>query len=317
VKLQHFDVDLADWSRERDREALAGIRQQVFVVEQGVPEARERDGLDPQCWHVLARDEAGQPIGCARLSPEHKIGRMAVLRAWRGQGVGAALLRELIGRARALGWSEVTLAAQVSATGFYEREGFTAYGDVFDDAGLPHRAMSLAIAPLPEEEAPSLRDIDALPLTSRSEAAAARLRILGDARHRLCLYVPLLASDHYASADELAEFRRVAISGRGAQIRILLHDPAAALRHSHRLIALVQRLPSAMQVRMPVEEADLGYLGAYLLNDVGGYLFLPEADRPQGRAARHDRASAAPLQKHYDEIWERSERASVLQTLNI
>ena len=93
--------------------------------------------------------------------------------------------------------------------------------------------------------------------------------------------------------------------------------PAAALHNSHRLIALVQRLPSAMQVRMPVEEADLGYISAYLLNDIGGYLFLPEANRPQGRAARHDRASAAPLQKHFDELWERSGRASVLQTLNI
>jgi len=317
VKLQNFHVDIAEWSRERDHEALAGIRQQVFVVEQGVPESRERDGLDPECWHVLARDEAGQPIGCARLSPAHKIGRMAVLREWRGQGVGVALLRELVQRARTSGWSEVALAAQVSAIGFYEREGFIAHGDVFDDAGLPHRSMSLTLTPMPDDEAEPLRDIDALPVTSRGEAAAARKLILGDARHRLCIHLPVLANDSYASAEELAEFRRVAISGRGAQIRILLHNPAAALRNNHRLIALVQRLPSAMQVRMPIEEADLGYISAYLLNDVGGYLFLPEADRPQGRAARRDRASAAPLQKHFDELWERSERASVLQTLNI
>jgi predicted GNAT family N-acyltransferase len=317
VKLQNFHVDSVDWSRERDRAALTGIRQQVFVVEQGVPESRERDGADPACWHVLARDEAGQPIGCARLSPEHKIGRMAVLRAWRGQGVGAALLRELIDRARTSGWSEVTLAAQVSAIGFYERAGFMAHGDVFADAGLPHRTMSLALTSMTDVAAEPPRDIDALPLTSRGEAAAARKLILEDARHRLCIHLPVLASDIYASVEELAQFRRVAISGRGAQIRILLHDPAAALRQSHRLIALAQRLPSAMQVRVPVEEADQGYIGAYLLNDVGGYLFLPEADRPQGRAARHDRASSAPLQKHFDEIWERAERASVLQTLNI
>lgn len=317
MKLQNFHVDIAGWSRERDREALLGIRQQVFVVEQGVSESRERDGLDPECWHVLARDETGQPIGCARISPEHKIGRMAVLREWRAQGVGTVLLRELIRRARTLGWSEVTLAAQVSAIGFYEREGFTAYGDVFDDAGLPHRSMSLALTAIADDAAEPPRDIDALPVTSRGEAETARKQILADARHRLCLHLPVLGNDSYASVEELAEFRRVAISGRGAQIRILLHDPAAALRNSHRLIALVQRLPSAMQVRTPIEEADLGYISAYLLNDVGGYLFLPEADRPQGRAARRDRASAAPLQKHFDELWERSERAGVLQTLNI
>jgi predicted GNAT family N-acyltransferase len=317
VKLQNFQVDVADWSREHDHQALLGIRQQVFVVEQGVPESRERDGLDADCSHVLARDASGQPIGCARLSPDHKIGRMAVMREWRGQGVGMALLRELIARARTLGWSEVKLAAQVSAIGFYEREGFNAYGDVFDDAGLPHRSMSLTLVPVIGDEAKPARDIEALPVNSRAETAAARKQILGDARRRLSIHLPLLGNDIYASVEELAEFRRVAISGRGAQIRLLLHDPAAALRHDHRLIALMQRLPSAMQVRTPVEEADLGYISAYLLNDVGGYLFLPEADRPQGRAARHDRASAAPLQKHFDELWERSERASVLQTLNI
>ncbi len=317
MKLQNFRVSMADWSRAADREALLGIRQQVFVVEQGVPESRERDGLDADCSHVLARDESGQPIGCARLSPDHKIGRMAVLREWRGEGVGMALLRELITRARSLDWNEVKLAAQVSAIGFYEREGFTAYGDVFDDAGLPHRSMSLMLAPAIENVTELVRSIEAMPVNSRIETASARQQILADARHRLSIHLPLLGNDIYASAVELAEFRRVAISGRGAQIRILLHDPAAALRHDHRLIALVQRLPSAMQIRMPVEEADLSYISAYLLNDVGGYLFLPEADRPQGRAARHDRASAAPLQKHFDELWERSERASVLQTLNI
>ncbi|MBB5357816.1 putative GNAT family N-acyltransferase [Rhodanobacter sp. ANJX3] len=317
MKLQSFHVGITDWSKERDRAALIGIRQQVFVMEQGVPEARERDGIDPECWHVLARDEAGQPIGCARLSPDHKIGRMAVLREWRGQGVGVALLRTLIQRARTLGWSEVALAAQVSAIGFYEREGFIAHGNVFDDAGLPHRAMSLTFSDEADGDIAPPRDIGELPVASRADAAIARLQVLGDARHRLCIHWPALDNDTFASPDELAEFRRVAISGRGAQVRVLLHDPAAALRNSHRLIPLVQRLPSAVQVRVPIEEADLGDISAYLLNDVGGYLFLPEADRPRGRAARHDRASNAPLQKHFDELWERSERASVLQTLNI
>jgi predicted GNAT family N-acyltransferase len=317
MKLQNFQVDNADWSRESDHAALLGIRQQVFVVEQGVPESRERDGLDPGCWHVLARDENGQPIGCARLTPEHKIGRMAVLGQWRGQGVGVAMLRELVARARALGWTEVALAAQVSAIGFYELEGFIAHGEVFDDAGLPHRAMSLTLTTIANEDVESVRDIDVLPAATRTETAATRLQLLIEARHRLSIYLPVLGNDSYTSAEELAEFRRIAISGRGAQIRILLHDPATALRNDHRLIALAQRLPSAMQIRTPTEEPDLAYISAYLLNDVGGYLFLPEADRPQGRAASRDRASAAPLQKHFDDVWERSERASVLQTLNI
>ena len=316
MRLQDFSVEIAEWSCERDRLALLEIRQQVFIVEQGVPEARERDGLDDSCWHLLARDEGGRPIGCGRLTPAHKLGRMAVLSDWRGRGVGEALLRELISRARALGWPQLSLAAQVSAVGFYQRAGFSVHGEVFEDAGLPHRMMQLAL-PLVSDPQEPVRDLDTLPAGSREETAAARMQVLADARHRLAIRLPRLGQDSYASTQELAELRRIAVSGRGAQIRILLHDPAAALHSDHRLIALAQRLPSAIQIRTPVEEIDLGYLSACLLNDAGGYLFQPEASRPQGRAARHDRASHAPLQQHFDEVWERAERASMLQALDL
>jgi predicted GNAT family N-acyltransferase len=316
MKLQNFHVEVAEWSREDQRTVLLDLRGIVFIQEQGVPEQRERDGLDPDCWHVLARDEAGRPIGCGRLTPAHKIGRMAVLQEWRGHGVGMALLRELIARARSQGWPDVALDAQVSAIGFYEREGFVAYGEEFEDAGLAHRAMRLTLPAPADDEKPS-PDIGALTAGSRRETAEARLQLLTDARHQLAVYLPMLGNDSYASAEELAEMRRIAISGRWARIRVLLHDPAAALRNDHRLVALAQRLPSAIQIRMPVDEADLAYVSAYMLNDVGGYLFLPEADRPEGRAARHDRASQAPLQQHFDEVWERAERASMLQPLDI
>ena len=316
MKLQDFHIEIADWSREDQRSALLDLRGTVFIQEQGVPEQRERDGLDGDCWHVLARDDAGRPIGCGRLTPAHKIGRMAVLQEWRGRGVGVALLRELVARARAQGWPEVALDAQVSAIGFYEREDFVAYGEEFEDAGLPHRAMRLILT-ADTGEAEPLRDIGVLSAGTRGETAEARRQLLRDARHRLSIYLPLLGNDSYAGAEELAELRRIAISGRSAQIRILLHDPASALRNDHRLIALAQRLSSAIQIRMPVEEADLNYASSYLLNDAGGYLFLPDAARAQGRAARHDRAGQAPLQQHFDEVWERAERASALQILDI
>ena len=316
MKLQNFHVEMVEWSREEQRAALLDLRDTVFIQEQQVPEERERDGLDGDCQHVLARNGDGQPIGCGRLTSTRKIGRMAVLADWRGRGVGAAMLRQLIVRARAMGWTEVALDAQTSAIGFYERAGFEAHGDIFNDAGLPHRAMRLTL-PVHHDEPAPLRDVDALPVGSRSETDASRLQLLIDAQHRLCLYLPTLGVDRYASAGELEQIRRIGISGRGAQIRILLHDPASALRNDHRLIALAQRLTTAIQVRTPLEEVDLAYASSYLLNDVGGYLFLPEANKPQGRGARSDRPSQAPLQQHFDEVWERSERATVLQTLNI
>lgn len=317
MKLQNFDIAMVNWASDAQRAALMSLRATVFVQEQKVPEQRERDGLDVDCQHVLARDGNGLPIGCGRLTPERKIGRMAVLPDWRGQGVGVAMLRELIARARALGWNEVALEAQTSAIGFYEREGFVAYGDVFEDAGLPHRSMRLSL-PADRAELPlPHRDVVALPAANRSDVDASRLQLLKDARHRLSIYLPAFAPDVYASVEELAEIRRVAISGRAAQIRVILHDPEAALRNDHRLIALAQRLSSAIQIRTPVEDVDLAYASSYLINDTGGYLFLPEADKPQGRGARENRPGQVPLQQHFDDVWERSERASVLQTLNI
>lgn len=154
-------------------------------------------------------------------------------------------------------------------------------------------------------------------IDGREALAAARLQLLVATRHRLALHLPQLGRDDYASEAELAELKRIAISGRRAEIRILLHEPAAALRDDHRLIALFQRLTSAIAIRKPVEDVDLQRGSAWLLNDTGGYLFLPDASRPQGRMALADRAAQAPLQRLFDEIWERSQRASELEPLDL
>ena len=147
--------------------------------------------------------------------------------------------------------------------------------------------------------------------------AAARLQLLRGARRRVAIYQPALTADAYNSAAELDELRRIATAGRGAEVRLLLHDAAAALRDSHRLVALAQRLPSTVLVREPLEESDRSYGSAYLFTDAGGYLFLPEAVRPRGRSAAEDRASQAPLAQHFQEVWERAARATVLQPLDL
>lgn len=315
MELQDFHVQSASWSTPSDREALRALRLEVFVGEQGVPEALEWDDLDTDSIHVLARDERGQPIGCGRLTPEHKIGRMAVHSTWRGKGVGVALLRELVARARALAWPDVALDAQIHALDFYAREGFVAEGDVFDDAGIPHQLMRLTLNDA--SDVPASKPKETLSVNSQDELTLARLTLLGQARYRLAIYQPLLTADAFHSTDEITELRRIASSGRGASIRILLHDPQAALREGHRLVALAQRLPSVISIRVPVDEHDLGYGSAYVLNDVGGYVFQPDAHRPQGRAAAQDRSAQAPLLQHFDEVWERAERATALQPLDL
>ena len=112
----------------------------MFVEEQGVPREIELDEFDERCLHALALEE-GRAIGTGRLLPDGHIGRMAVLEGWRGRGVGSRILESLIGAARARGDRQVLLSAQVHAAEFYRQHGFEPMGEIYEEAGIPHRAM--------------------------------------------------------------------------------------------------------------------------------------------------------------------------------
>ena len=128
----------ADW--HFDRGILRTLRAEVFIREQSVPAEMEWDEFDAQSRHVVAIAD-GVPIGTGRLLPDGHIGRMAVLREWRHQGAGSALLTGLMDIARELGVQRVKLSAQVQALPFYLGHGFQVEGEEFEDAGIPHRRM--------------------------------------------------------------------------------------------------------------------------------------------------------------------------------
>jgi predicted GNAT family N-acyltransferase len=127
-----------------DMDHAWAIRRRVFIEEQHVPEDIEMDADDSHAFHALAIFD-GIAIGCGRMlehgASEVKIGRMAVLREFRGKGVGAQILRFLIDSARTRGCRKAILHAQLTAEGFYLREGFKPVGGVFDEAGIAHRLM--------------------------------------------------------------------------------------------------------------------------------------------------------------------------------
>ncbi|MBI1396854.1 MAG: GNAT family N-acetyltransferase [Betaproteobacteria bacterium] len=134
-----IDVCLVSWAEAAP--ALARVRRAVFIVEQRIPEAEEWDAADAVSLHALARTSVDAPVGTGRLLPGARIGRLAVLRPYRGQGIGRAILRALMNAAAGRGDTHVLLHAQLSATGFYAREGFVAFGPVFEEVGIPHQAM--------------------------------------------------------------------------------------------------------------------------------------------------------------------------------
>lgn len=131
-------VEVLPWER-----ALTGakpVRLTVFVQEQGIEESEEWDDSDPVSLHALAY-VGSECVGTGRLLPEGKIGRMAVLKAFRRKGVGAAVLRALMVEARRLGLPELRLSAQHQAIEFYRQFGFETEGEQHIEVGIPHQWM--------------------------------------------------------------------------------------------------------------------------------------------------------------------------------
>lgn len=136
-------IELGDWTALRDE--ATRIRFTVFVEEQKVPAEIELDDWDARCLHALARDAQGVAVGTGRLLPDGHIGRMAVLASARGSGVGTALLQSLMQAARERGHREAVLSAQTHAVAFYARLGYTAVGEVYEEAGIAHVDMRCAL----------------------------------------------------------------------------------------------------------------------------------------------------------------------------
>jgi predicted GNAT family N-acyltransferase len=132
-------------SSQKEMTKAFTIRMRVFVREQGVPEEIELDRDDQRAIHFLAF--AGpRAVGTARVvlhRDSAKIGRMAVLKSYRGQGVGKKLLERATETAKKWGAKSIYLHAQVPVIGFYQRMGFHCVGPVFEEAGIPHRKMIL------------------------------------------------------------------------------------------------------------------------------------------------------------------------------
>lgn len=141
--MQGIEIHTGNWAELGA--ATSDIRRRVFIEEQQVSQEEEWDGRDDACLHFLAQ-RGNTALGTARLLPDGHIGRVAVLQEARGMGVGVALMQAAIAAAQHQGHPAVELTAQTHALAFYERLGFTAFGDIFLDAGIPHRRMRLALS---------------------------------------------------------------------------------------------------------------------------------------------------------------------------
>lgn len=292
------------WSTHGD--LLAEIRREVFIDEQGVPAELEWDGLDPTACHWLALVDS-QPVGTVRLLHDGHIGRMAVRRPWRRQGVGRALMTAVLDRGRS-SQHQLFLHAQVDAIPFYQRLGFAAEGPVFQDAGIPHRTMRITLG-----SRRLGRHSGRFAVTDR---AAVALELAQQATRQLRLLSNELEPALFDSEPFATALSALARGHRHSEIRMLVLNGRAIAQRGHRLLALHRRLPSAVRIRrLTLGEADVPE--NFLIADTSGLLCFNLREPERAWADFHNLPVAENYRSRFDEWWSRAEEDPELRQLSL
>jgi predicted GNAT family N-acyltransferase len=314
--MSDFTVRVTDW--DHDAAGIRAVREAVFITEQRIPPAEEWDAHDAVVPWVLAESADGEPIGCGRLLPDGHVGRMAVLAAWRGRGVGETMLRELLMLARERGDTESILSAQVHAIPFYARLGYAVRGEEYMEAGIPHREMRLDLRPRarpadlsgrgPATETERLRTV--------AQHRDAVLALAQTAQRSLCLYTTDLEPALYDQPEFLAAVRGLALRGRVPRVRVLVVDPQRAVREGHRLIELSQHLSSFVHIRVP--DPDLAPpVEGYLIGDDDAIVHRTQADQPLGVFEAEASTLARAKLREFERLWERATTDPSLRRLHV
>lgn len=315
-------IEVTDWSEAPVD--LRQLRQQVFITEQGVPAELEWDHQDDAAEHFLMRDEQGRALACARLyrkdSHTGGIGRMAVAADHRGKGLGMALLQHLLQHG-ANYYECFQLSAQAQATGFYQRAGFFITSPAYDDAGMPHHDM-LCSAPLqvlshPPAKTPLMtlgQDSTTWPLANPADLRAMTRTMAWQVRRRFWLYDELLDHDRYDDSLLAERLSALARSSRRADVRLLIHDDQPLIRRHHRLVRLLHRLPSRIQLRLvntsyPYSDAP------FILGDDQGVVYRHEFTRHPGFVNLAAQVRVRRLAEEYERIWQTARTSLELRQL--
>lgn len=121
------------------------IRKSVFIAEQGFQ--NEFDDIDDEAAHIVIYSDKDLPAAVCRVFQAHEtetffLGRLAVLKEYRGKSIGADVIKEAEKYVREKGGHRIDLHAQCRVSSFYQKLGFTQYGEIEDDEGCPHVWMS-------------------------------------------------------------------------------------------------------------------------------------------------------------------------------
>jgi predicted GNAT family N-acyltransferase len=300
------EVMVTSW--QRDGELLESIRRRVFVEEQGVPESVVFDGQDADAVQYLVSVD-GAAVGCGRRLADGKVGRLAILPAQRGRGLGAQLLAGIIREATDSGVTSLYLHAQQQALGFYQLAGFTATGEPFEEAGIPHLRMEIAL-PKPAGEQ------FIAGVTYPHPFAELACRLCASASHTVRILSPQLdheVFDDHALSDALSALAR---KSRHTSVHILIADSRPLVKRGHQLLNLARRIPSSVEIRKLAHHPQW-HGETIVIRDRDGVLFKPGDVDHEGFYEPQARASAARHIELFDELWQRAAPDVELRVLGL
>ncbi len=324
-----------DWATHREH--LSAIRTKVFVEEQNVPAEEEWDVEDSVAHHFLAVNEMGQYIGCSRLLESGQVGRMAVLKEYRGFGVGEKLLQASIEKAQELGMPKLFLHAQTYAEPFYKRGGFVRSGSEFLEVGIPHVPMEMVLpipfdgdlasfkktSPAPSAETGRPRQksrpmSDSAPKTFEESSDALRgLVDVADAADRqirlLAPYLDRALFDQPALVDSIS---RLARSSARADVQILIMSSKYIVSQRHSLVDLARRLDDKIQIRL-LDEEITEETSSFMCADLDSYWLIESHTNYNGVCDLYNPVVVNRFRESFQQAWDKSREDPELRLLRL
>jgi GNAT superfamily N-acetyltransferase len=300
-----------DWSTHEPQ--LRQIRQRVFVEELGDTASTQWDGLDAAATQFIALNEAGVPLGTARLLRNGQIGRVAVLPEYRRRGIGQQLLEAVVAHAIELGLSRVWVHAPGHLQRFFHASEFrgspgdnpAAFIEMSLELPIPYAETAAPTEVVnPPSEPTALRESRLMTFDSENDCREAVAHLVADARRTIVLHSPSLAAELFASGPCLEPFRQFA-RRRRTRLRILVEDARAIAATGHPLLELARRLPTKVHMRRWPDDHTPSRRD-YVVVDEEAVWIRPDADAFVGWANPHDRVEARRLLEEFNWLFERS-----------
>ncbi len=302
-------IKVVGTSWRKDRGSLKKIREQVFIIEQGVPQKLEWDDLDDAAKHFIAYS-GEEIVGCARLTDHKKIGRMAVLKPYRHQDVGRELIDHIKRFASQKRYTLLQLSAQCHAYEFYRRCDFNAYSTPYEDAKIPHIDMEHRVFSQNTQASQyaCLTDNNIYNASNLMEIKGYFDIALSQSHKKILLCIEDLSHPISKDHELLSKIKYLARNNRHFKFQILLGSYHSSY-NDHALFKLSARLPSFIEIRLNSE------VNPHLwLFDDNAWL---TADHALGKVCYADRGAVKNHTEKFNRWWHSAKAIQSARQLSI